>query len=81
MSKLNNKHMYQVHVIWAWAFDGIKNDQVKHLVLGNYMRELEYSDPLAAQELAILMYMQTPRHTTFGDQLEIPIKDETQIRI
>ena len=81
MSKANNKHMYEVHIIWAWAFDGIRNDQVKHLVFENYIRELEYSDPLAAQELSILVHMQTPSAKTFGDQLQIPIKDETQIRI
>jgi len=81
MSKMNNKHMHQVHIIWAWAFDGIRNDQVKQLIFENYIRELEYSDPLSAQELSILVYMQTPRQKTFGDQLQIPIKDETQIRI
>jgi len=73
--------MYEVHIIWAWAFDGIRHDQVKHLVFENYIRELEYSDPLAAQELSILVHMQTPSAKTFGDQLQIPIKDETQTRI
>ena len=81
MSKMNNKHMHQVHIIWAWAFDGIRNDQVKQLIFENYIRELEYSDPLSAQELSILVHMQTPSAKTFGDQLQIPIKDETQIRI
>ncbi len=73
--------MYEVHIIWTWAFDGIRNDQVKHLVFENYIRELEYSDPLSAQELSILVHMQTPSAKTFGDQLQIPIKDETQTRI
>ena len=77
----NNKHMYEVHVIWAWAFDGISNNQVKMLVMENYIRELEYSDPVSAQELSILVYLQTPRQTSFGDQLKLSIDNEPEIRI
>ena len=79
---LNKKHMYQVHVIWAWAFDNISNDEVKHLLLGNYIKDMSYYDPVSAQELSILVHLYTPRQTTFGDQLEIPIDhEESQTRI
>lgn len=79
---LNNKHMHQVHEVWAWAFDGIRNDEVKHLVISNYIRELYYSDPISAEELGIFMFMYQPRQSVFGDQLEIPIDyEQTQTRI
>lgn len=74
---LNNKHMFEIHTVWAWAFDGIANEDVRIELITNYCNQLRYSDPVSADEIAIFMYLPWIKQPTFGDQLQIPIDNET----
>ena len=74
---LNNKHMFEIHTIWAWAFDGIANEDVRIELITNYCNQLRYSDPVSADEISIFMYLLWIKTPTFGDQLQIPIDNET----
>jgi len=77
---MNNKHVEDVKRIWAWAFDQVHDPTVKHLILEQYIKDLSYFDPHSAEELSIFIYLQTPKPTTFGDQMTISY-EQTQTRI
>lgn len=77
---MNDRHVKEVRRVWAFCFDAAYDPEIKHLVLGNYIKDLHFHDPVSAEELSIFIYLQVPRAKTFGDQTTIPY-EQTQTRI
>jgi len=66
--------------IWAWAFDGTTDQEVKFHLLSAYARDLYYIDRHASEELNLWLHLYEPPKTTLGDQLTISYgQEETRI--
>ena len=72
----NDKHLEEVRQIWAWSFDGVRNDQVKFDLITSYCNQLRYQDPVSADEIYIFMHLPWIQQTKFTDQLKLPIQYE-----
>ena len=62
--------------IWAWAFDGTVDQEVKYHVLSVYARDLYYIDRQASEELNLWLHLYELPKTTLGDQLTISYGEE-----
>lgn len=68
--------MYSVDRIYAWAFDGQYDPEVKYYMLNMYCEQLERFDPIGADELRIWLTLNPPSKSTLGEQLEISLNHE-----
>lgn len=68
--------MYSVDRIYAWAFDGAFDPEVKYYMLSMYCEQLERFDPIGADELRIWLTLNQPSKSTLGEQLQIPLEHE-----
>jgi len=68
--------MYTTDRIYAWAFEGKRDPEIKHYMLSMYVEHLRYFDPVSADELSLWLTLNEPTKAVFGEQLQIPIDHE-----
>lgn len=68
--------MNDVLRIWAWAFGGTTDHEIKYQLLSAYARDLHYIDRQASEELNLWLHLYEPPKTTLGDQLTINYGEE-----
>lgn len=68
---MTNDRSINIQRIWAWSFDQVEDEEVKHYLLSHYIRELHFFDKTSAEELSIWINLSKLRHTEFGNQLTI----------
>jgi len=68
--------MYSIDRIYAWAFDGQYDPEVKYYMLSQYIDNLRYFDPVSADELSLWLHLNEPTKAVFGEQLQIPMTHE-----
>jgi len=68
--------MYSIDRIYAWAFDGAFDPEIKYYMLNMYCEQLERFDPIGADELRIWLTLNQPSKSKLGEQLQIPLENE-----